>query len=227
MTDDDKPKKPNPSRRRGRRGGGRRRKNRGEKPAENTQEAGAKPHPKKKSDAPPKKRRSRRPREEREAPREPSPVELVTGELWLNVVESQLVALEFNPEGEVNTQLTIAFKGKYPELYAEYIAACESGDFQPGTAIIRQARDGLHIAMLCTQRDKYLGLADAKQIESVIRDLHAYVIAAEMNNIAMPPIAAGIGLLNWPRVRRTIERQFKGWEGKIHVYVKADKVERV
>ncbi|TVR19370.1 MAG: hypothetical protein EA396_12720 [Anaerolineaceae bacterium] len=224
MTDNDKPKKPNPSRRRGRRGGGRRRKNRGDNPAEKTQETQA---GKKKPEAPPKKRRSRRPREEREAPREPSPVELVTGELWLNVVEAQLVALEFNPEGEVNTQLTIAFKSKYPELYAEYTAACDSGDFQPGTALIRQARDGLHVAMLCTQRDKYLGLADDKQIQSAVSDLHAYITEQAISSVTMPPIAAGIGLLNWPRVRRIIERQFTGWDGKIHVYVKADKVERV
>ncbi len=172
--------------------------------------------------------RNKRGRDRREEPTDPTPeyIEYISGELFDNSMAAQLIVVEANPEGEVNTQMMIQFRGKYPELYAEYITLCHESAFQPGDLKVWQARDGTHVALACTQKDKYLTLASVSQIDLMFKMLREYTHEHTLESITMPPVGAGLGLLNWPNSRRQLDRAFKGWIGKIYVVVKSEKVER-
>jgi O-acetyl-ADP-ribose deacetylase (regulator of RNase III) len=236
MTDNEKPKRSNNAPRRRNRRGGKRKNN-------NTSEATASAPAQ--STAPTKepsgkgggtrnnnnnnRRRGNKGRQVEQEPISPTPqyMEYVTGELFDNVVEASLIVIEANPEGVANTQAVIQLRTKYPEFYAEYLHACEEGTFQEGAVLFTQARDGRHLGLVCTYRDKYLGLVDSTTMATLFTALREYIDGNTIETIAMPPLGGGIGLLNWPRVRRHINHAFKGWNGKIFVYVKVDKVERV
>jgi hypothetical protein len=238
MTDNEKAKKSNnPPRRRNRRGG--KRKNMDSTNTSETVASSPAPQSATSAKSPAKgggsrnnRRRSGHKDNRRQAQQEPtSPtpqfVEYVTGDLFDNVVEAPFIVIESNPEGVANTQMVIQLRAKYPEFFAEYLSACEAGTYQEGDVLFAQARDGRHLALVCTYKDKYLTLVDSTTIGTAFNTLREYMDNNGLETVAMPPLGGGIGLLNWPRMRRYVNLAFKGWNGKIFVYVKADKVERV
>lgn len=242
MTDNEKPKKSNnPPRRRNRRGGKRKNNTTPETTAsgsststrsDTTTNTPASPKQSSKGGSSRQgnnRRRGNRNRQIEQEPISPTPqyMEYVTGELFDNVVEASLIVIESNPEGVANTQMVIQLRAKYPEFYAEYLSACEAGTFAEGDVLFTQARDGRHLGLVCTYKDKYLSLIDSTAMSAVFTTLREYIEHNTIESIAMPPLGGGIGLLNWPRVRRHVNHAFKGWNGKIFVYVKVDKVERV
>ncbi len=236
MTDNENVKKSNNApRRRNRRGGKRKNTN-----TNATPETGV-TAPASQSSAPPKapakggssrnnrrrgNKENRRPVQREPTSPTPQFVEYVTGELFDNVVEASLIVLEANPEGVANTQMVIQLRNKYPEFYAEYLNACEAGTYEAGDVLFTETRDGRHLALVCAYKDKYLSLVDLPLLGGSFIVLREYMDKNALQTVAMPPLGGGIGLLNWPRMRRHVNQAFKSWGGKIFVYVKADKVER-
>ena len=149
-----------------------------------------------------------------------SPITYADGDLFANEQEAKAIAFGCHPEGEMNTEITIKLRNKYPDLYAEYLRRCEDKSFKPGSLISWEARDGMKVFILGTQKDKYLAVASGKQIERAFRSMREEMEAAELDKIVMPPLGSGLGALQWHRSRRNLERVFKGWNGNIFVYMK-------
>jgi O-acetyl-ADP-ribose deacetylase (regulator of RNase III) len=162
----------------------------------------------------------KRGRGKRSSDRKKSPITYIAGDFFDNEQDVKALAFGCHPEGEMNTELTIKLRTKYPDLYAEYLRRCEDNAFKPGEIIAWEARDGMRIYMLGTQKDKYMSMASGKQIERAFRAMREGMEEAEVTKIIMPPVGSGLGALQWHRARRNLERVFKDWKGEILVYMK-------
>lgn len=176
----------------------------------------------------PPRRSSRRRRSNRERERDneetqiASFIEYVDGDMFSDDHQAKALAFGCHPEGVFNTELTLQMRLKYPELSSEYERRCQADppEFQPGDVIMSRGRDGRAVFMLGTQKDKYLTLATEQQIEQAFRTLREHLDQEGIDTLVMPPIGGGLGALNWHRSRRSLERAFRDWTGKIMVIMK-------
>lgn len=132
--------------------------------------------------------------------------------------------LEANAEALVNTVNTVGVMGKgialmfkeaYPENFKEYQAACRAQEVQVGK-------------MFVTQRDSLLGPkwiinfptkahwrypSRIKWVEQGLDDLISVIKDKGIKSIALPPLGAGNGGLEWADVRKTIVEKLEDLDG--------------
>lgn len=150
------------------------------------------------------------------------PIRYLTGDLLENENNAQAFAINCNCEGIINTIVGVQFKNRFPKMAEEYRQTCEADppQFNPGDVFLWQGREGQWVFNVATQDDPYLKLTNRKALEKAFAEMRRLAEENQIESIAMPPVGAGIGGLNWHRARRIMERAFKGWKGTLYVYVK-------
>lgn len=156
------------------------------------------------------------------------PIHYIEGDLLENEHEVRAYAIESNTEGLMNTQIAVQFRTRYPRLFEGYRAHCldETVTYEPGDIFIWEDRTGLVVYNLAIFTDPYLTLADRSVLEQAIGELRRLVDERGLESLAMPPIGAGMGALNWRYARKILEDAFNNYEGDVYVYVKNKAPER-
>ena len=156
------------------------------------------------------------------------PIHYIEGDLLENEHEVRAYAIESNTEGLMNTQIAVQFRTRYPRLFEGYRAHCldETVTYEPGDIFIWEDRTGLVVYNLAIFTDPYLTLADRPVLEQAIAELRRLVDERGLESLAMPPIGAGMGALNWRHARKILEDAFNNYEGDVYVYVKNKSPER-
>jgi O-acetyl-ADP-ribose deacetylase (regulator of RNase III) len=135
-------------------------------------------------------------------------IERTTG----NLLEAQAEALvnTVNCVGIMGKGIALQFRQAFPDNYAFYRAACERGDVRPGQMLVYDSGQIIlprYIINFPTKRH----WRDKSRIEDIEAGLEALVREVQsrgIRSIAIPPLGAGSGGLNWADVRRRIERAF-------------------
>lgn len=166
--------------------------------------------------------RSRRKKSEKQEEVGNPAIQYVSGDMFAETHKFKAMAFGCHPEGVMRTELTLKFRTKYPDLFDEYKRRCETepSEFNLGDAMMHRTRDGMTVFVLGTQANIFLALATAEQIEAAFKKMREQMEQENITTLAMPPIGAGLGALQWSKSRRTLERVFQGWDGQIMVYVK-------
>lgn len=155
------------------------------------------------------------------------PIHYVEGDLLENEHGANAFALAANPEGVMNTQLAVQFRGRYPRLYETYRDACAEDPprFQPGNTLLWQG-SGVSVFKLGVYVNPYLTLADNDTIAQAFQEMRRLADEHGIERIAMPPVAGGIGNLNWNHARDSLEAAFRDFSGELFVYMKQKAPER-
>jgi O-acetyl-ADP-ribose deacetylase (regulator of RNase III) len=113
-----------------------------------------------------------------------------------------------NTVGVMGKGIALMFKEKYPENNKAYVAHCKSGRFEPGTLFITRQSDLLGPPWIVNFATKQHWRHPSKMewIESGLRELRAFIEAEGVRSVAVPPLGAGNGKLEWSAVRPRIER---------------------
>lgn len=150
------------------------------------------------------------------------PIQYLAGDMFTNPHNARAFAVNLNPEGVMNTIAAVQLRNRYPKFYEEYRRLCDADprELNPGDVFLWEARDGMWVISLVTEQDQFLKLANKKAIEQAFTEMRKQAEANNITSIAMPPVGAGVGGLNWGHARRMLERAFKGWKGTLFVYVK-------
>lgn len=135
-------------------------------------------------------------------------IERTTG----NLLEAQAQALvnTVNCVGVMGKGIALQFKQAFPDNYAFYRAACERGEVRPGQMLVYDSGQMLqprYIVNFPTKRH----WKDRSRIEDIEAGLEALVREVQsrgIRSIAIPPLGAGSGGLDWADVRPRIERAF-------------------
>ncbi|GAA0610887.1 hypothetical protein GCM10009547_11160 [Sporichthya brevicatena] len=104
-----------------------------------------------------------------------------------------------NCAGAMGAGIAVEFRRRWPQMYEEYKHRCNAGSFSPGDVFIWPVA-GLVIYNFGTQRTwrtKATIEAIGTAAQLMVRDARSRGIQA----IGLPRIGAGLGGLEWPRVR--------------------------
>lgn len=141
-----------------------------------------------------------------EQPETKAMMEFKTG----NILAANAEALvnTVNCVGIMGRGIALQFKEKFPANFKAYAAACERGEVQPGHMFVfptEWVTGPKYIINFPTKRH-WRGKSRIEDIETGLAALRSEIQRRGIRSIAIPPLGAGLGGLNWKQVRPRIEQ---------------------
>ena len=135
-------------------------------------------------------------------------IELARG----NILEAPVEALvnTVNSVGVMGKGIALQFRQAYPDNYKFYVAACARGEVRPGQMLVYDNEQLIHpryIINFPTKRH-WKEKSRLEYIEDGLDMLVKEVETRKIKSIAIPPLGAGSGGLDWDQVRPLIEKAF-------------------
>ncbi len=137
--------------------------------------------------------------------------------------------LEADAEAVVNTVNTVGISGKgialmfkeqYPDNFRIYAAACKAEQLAPGGLLVTERRDMLGPRFIINFATKK-HWRHPSRLEWISHGLHALreeIAARDIRSIAIPPLGAGNGGLDWDDVKPLITDALTGIDCDVVVY---------
>lgn len=124
-----------------------------------------------------------------------------------DIFESQCQSIinTVNCEGKMGKGLAYQFKKKFPEMEQDYVKVCLDGELYPGKLHIYQEKNFLIINF--PTKKKWREKSKIEYIIIGLRKLKEEIIKRGINSVAIPPLGAGNGGLNWNEVKTEINRE--------------------
>ena len=108
-----------------------------------------------------------------------------------------------NCAGAMGKGIAVAFRARWPEMYAAYKARCRDGRFGLGDVFLWE-EDGVLIFNLGTQKS-WRSRAELPAIRRAVAEMLRLAEARGLAEIALPRIGAGLGGLDWAEVCGLLE----------------------
>lgn len=129
-----------------------------------------------------------------------------------NLLEADAEALvnTVNCVGVMGKGIALQFKQAYPDNFSVYARVCKEGQMQPGKMLIYETGKMLnpkYIINFPTKRH-WKGKSKMEDIDAGLVDLVEQVKYFRIQSIAIPPLGAGLGGLQWAEVKPRIEQAF-------------------
>lgn len=117
-----------------------------------------------------------------------------------------------NCVGIMGRGIALQFKNQFPENFKAYEAACKREEVQPGKMFVFETHtltNPKFIINFPTKRH-WRGKSRMEDVDSGLRALAAELRNRRIHSVAIPPLGAGLGGLNWADVRPRIEKALRG-----------------
>ena len=126
-----------------------------------------------------------------------------------NLLESRAEALvnTVNTVGVMGKGIALMFKERFGENTRLYTAACKAKQVQTGKMYITEVHelDGPRWIVNFPTKQHWKAPSQMAWVEEGLQDLRRFLIEKQIKSIAIPPLGAGNGGLDWARVREQIE----------------------
>lgn len=125
-------------------------------------------------------------------------VTLVTGNLFAS--EAQTLVNAVNCAGVMGKGIALAFKRRFPEMFADYAARCQRGEVRLGEPYLYRGAALPWILNFPTKRH----WRPASRLEDIIAGLaclEAHYRTWGITSLAVPALGCGAGQLDWNAVR--------------------------
>ncbi len=133
-------------------------------------------------------------------------IEYKTGDILAEDVEAMVNTV--NCVGFMGRGIALQFKKAWPENFKAYAAACRRREVQPGRMFVYETgrlTPPRFIINFPTKRH-WRGKSRIEDIEAGLEALVVEIRARGIRSIAVPPLGAGLGGLDWAEVRARVER---------------------
>ena len=130
------------------------------------------------------------------------PTSFVKGDLF-NTPGIRAFAQGCNCAGAMDAGVAAQFKKRWPRMFEEYAARCADGRFHLGDVAV-WSEDEVAVYSLAIQEH----WKKKAQLAALARGLRRMVSLAEhagLERVGLPRIGAGLGGLDWPRVKSALE----------------------
>jgi O-acetyl-ADP-ribose deacetylase (regulator of RNase III) len=140
-----------------------------------------------------------------------------------NLLEANVDALvnTVNTVGVMGKGIALMFKEAFPENFRAYAAACKTGEVQVGQMFVTERRDLVgprFIVNFPTKKD-WKHPSKLEWIEAGLKSLKQEIETRGIRSIAIPPLGAGNGGLDWlNQVRPLIERMLESLPAEVIIY---------
>ena len=125
-----------------------------------------------------------------------------------NIFDSnaQAIVNTVNCVGVMGAGLALQFKKLYPANFTAYQRACRNGQLKPGRSFVfaNSSTPPQYIINFPTKRH-WKDPSRIEDIETGLKDLIGIIRANNLRSIAIPPLGAGLGGLNWNQVKGLIQ----------------------
>lgn len=134
---------------------------------------------------------------------------------------AQAIVNTVNLQGVMGKGIALQFKKKYAENYRIYKQACESGDIAIGKLLVSETRllTGPQYIINFPTKTEWRKPSEYPYIETGLEDLKRIISDYGLHSVALPPLGAGNGGLDWGRVKTKIEEILANVSAEIQVYV--------
>lgn len=144
-----------------------------------------------------------------------------------NILESDAQALvnTVNVVGVMGKGIALQFKRTYPNNFKAYVSACKNNLIEIGKLFVFQdsnLANGDKIIINFPTKRHWAKPSEYSFIEAGLDDLIKVIEAHEIKSIAIPPLGAGNGGLNWIEVKRMIETKLKDLDLDVIIYEPTD-----
>jgi O-acetyl-ADP-ribose deacetylase (regulator of RNase III) len=122
--------------------------------------------------------------------------------------EAEALVNTVNCVGFMGRGIALQFKQAFPENFKAYEAACRRSELEPGRMFVfdtGQLTQPRYIINFPTKRH-WRGKSRIEDIEAGLEALVVVIRERGIRSIAIPPLGAGLGGLEWAEVRPLIER---------------------
>lgn len=138
-----------------------------------------------------------------------------------NILESNAEALinPVNTQGIMGKGLAFQFKKKFPNNYKLYLEKCSNNSFDIGTELVWIKEDNKIVINFPTKRS-WRENTKPEYIDEGLKQLKILIEKLNIKSIAIPPIGAGNGKLDWDIVLKKI-KDFENELNNIEVMVYA------
>lgn len=147
-------------------------------------------------------------------------LEYRTGDLF--ALDTDILVNTVNCKGVMGAGLALAFKTRYPAMFADYQRKCKAGRIKPGGIDEwTDPRTGKTILNFAT-KDHWREPSRYEYIRDGLVLLREYLAARGEASVALPALGAGHGGLEWTRVREMIEQHLDDLHAEITVFSPID-----
>lgn len=148
-----------------------------------------------------------------------------------NLLESgaEAVVNTVNTVGVMGKGIALMFKERFPENYSRYVAACKRGEIQVGHIFVTATNElsGPKWVVNFPTKQHWRSPSRIEWIIEGLQDLRNFIIERDVKSVAIPPLGAGNGKLNWSEVKPEIERALMGVDAEVVVYEPTDQYQNV
>lgn len=146
-------------------------------------------------------------------------IEFTSGDILKD--DSEAIVNTVNCVGVMGRGIALQFKNAWPENFEAYVEACRRKEVQPGRMFVfdtQQLGFPRYIINFPTKRH-WRGKSRIEDIESGLQALVDEVLSRGIQSVAVPPLGAGLGGLEWDAVRPRIEAALQALPGvRVRVY---------
>jgi O-acetyl-ADP-ribose deacetylase (regulator of RNase III) len=127
-----------------------------------------------------------------------------------NLLETRAEALvnTVNTVGVMGKGIALMFKERFDENFRRYAAACKAKEVQTGKMFVTPVHelDGPRWIVNFPTKQHWRAPSRMEWVVEGLQDLRRFLIEQQIRSIAIPPLGAGNGGLEWAEVRVQIER---------------------
>lgn len=123
--------------------------------------------------------------------------------------DSEAIVNTVNCVGVMGKGLALQFKKAFPENFIEYKKACDRKEVKIGKVFVTQYGDMIENKFIINfpTKEHWKGKSKYEYIESGLSDLARKISELGISSIAIPPLGAGLGGLDWEVVKKMVIRQ--------------------
>lgn len=148
-----------------------------------------------------------------------------------NLLESgaEVLVNTVNTVGVMGKGIALMFKERFAENYRLYVAACKAGEVQTGKMFVTPAQelDGPRWIINFPTKQHWRSPSRMEWVIEGLQDLRRFLIEQQVGTIAIPPLGAGNGGLEWKAVREQIELALGDLDIDIRVFEPTRKYQNV
>lgn len=139
-----------------------------------------------------------------------------------NLLESKAQTLvnTVNCVGVMGKGIALAFKRRYPEMYADYVRRCNAKQVRLGEPYVFRASD--HLIVNFPTKDHWRAVSRLEDIERGLDYLRDHLQEWGITSLAVPPLGCGNGQLEWSVVGPTLVRHLSAFGVPVELYVPHD-----
>src|SRR5690554_4544511 len=140
-----------------------------------------------------------------------------------NLLESEAEALvnTVNTVGVMGKGIALQFKNRFPNNFKIYAKACKDQSLTVGKLLVTEESSllsGKKLIVNFPTKTNWRLPSEYQYIEDGLRELARFIVERGIKSIAIPPLGAGNGGLEWIKVKTLIEKHLNDLDCDIQVY---------